>query len=694
MFRLRNSLAQRHFPATWAFLATLVLASGCDLSNEIKGANTGGADTGHPADAGVDGSIGDSGAVDQLTVDAGDSDSSSNDGATFDSRRADDASVNDAAVDAAWADDAAVDAATAGDGWVDDATVDDAWVDDAGTDDAGTLCQGIDCSGHGSCVVDTGAARCLCAETYVADGLSCVADTVAPSTPLLLAAEYISSSQTDLSWQASTDNAGVVLYRIYRKLAADAEFTLLDTSERENYQDRSVVSGQDLVYVVSAVDAAQNESARSNEASVPDSGGLSGTISDSDGPIAGLAVFIYAGPCHDREVANTHTNALGEYSFASVPASDVYILAYPALDALNYFNTWWTQEPAGTRLCRSAAAVTILPGQPNDSHDMLLIKGASISGTVTHNGAPLEENVSIRVNTGTCANPVWDGSPGSRGAAGEYLINRLPEGTVYVVVQPAVSSELEEQWWDGSDGTSLCEGAQGVSVLSGQTVADIDFALRLKDTSGLASVAGRVTYQGSPVEGLKMIAYSGQCGSGYLGAEADTDANGDYVIDGIEVGEVYVKACPTCRGGLFAQPNSWWDGSNGSGICENGVGVALTMGQRTGDINFILQEPGTLSGRVVLDGLGVQGVLVHGYQQRCDVNYLSGTITSAGGLFSLSHLPAGGVFVRTSAQNQHTFTFTDEWYDGGQSTASCTAATPVNITAGQNTADVEIFVEQ
>ncbi|MBI5477335.1 MAG: hypothetical protein HY906_00680 [Deltaproteobacteria bacterium] len=45
----------------------------------------------------------------------------------------------------------------------------------------GDACEGVACSGQGTCVVSAGSAACLCDPGYVADGLACVADPCRPS---------------------------------------------------------------------------------------------------------------------------------------------------------------------------------------------------------------------------------------------------------------------------------------------------------------------------------------------------------------------------------------------------------------------------------------------------------------------------------------------------------------------------------
>ena len=47
-------------------------------------------------------------------------------------------------------------------------------------------------------------------------GSASLGDTTAPTSPANLVATVVSSSQIDLSWNASTDNVAVTGYRVYR----------------------------------------------------------------------------------------------------------------------------------------------------------------------------------------------------------------------------------------------------------------------------------------------------------------------------------------------------------------------------------------------------------------------------------------------------------------------------------------------
>jgi chitodextrinase len=96
-------------------------------------------------------------------------------------------------------------------------------------------------------------------------------DTESPSTPTSLSATTISSSQINLSWDASTDNVGVTGYKIFRN------GTQITTATNTTYSDTILFPSTTYTYAVSAYDAAGNESAKSTFVSVT-------TLADTNPP--------------------------------------------------------------------------------------------------------------------------------------------------------------------------------------------------------------------------------------------------------------------------------------------------------------------------------------------------------------------------------------------------------------------------
>jgi hypothetical protein len=82
-------------------------------------------------------------------------------------------------------------------------------------------------------------------------------DIIQPSTPASLQATDIYSTKINLSWNASTDNVGVIGYRIYRDGSPVADVS------SNTYKDAGLSKNTTYVYTVSAYDAAGNESSQS-----------------------------------------------------------------------------------------------------------------------------------------------------------------------------------------------------------------------------------------------------------------------------------------------------------------------------------------------------------------------------------------------------------------------------------------------
>jgi hypothetical protein len=101
------------------------------------------------------------------------------------------------------------------------------------------------------------------------------ADTTPPSVPTGLKATAASSSQINLSWNASTDNVGVAGYKIYRGGSQ------IGTSAATSYGNTGLSASTSYTYTVAAYDAAGNTSAQSASASATTlaaGGGGGGTI--------------------------------------------------------------------------------------------------------------------------------------------------------------------------------------------------------------------------------------------------------------------------------------------------------------------------------------------------------------------------------------------------------------------------------
>ena len=84
-------------------------------------------------------------------------------------------------------------------------------------------------------------------------------DLESPSIPQNLLVESVTSDTVSLSWDASTDNIGVVGYRVYR------DKQLVQDVQGEQFTDTGLTEDTEYTYEVRAFDAAGNQSEASNE---------------------------------------------------------------------------------------------------------------------------------------------------------------------------------------------------------------------------------------------------------------------------------------------------------------------------------------------------------------------------------------------------------------------------------------------
>jgi beta-lactamase superfamily II metal-dependent hydrolase len=99
--------------------------------------------------------------------------------------------------------------------------------------------------------------------SYVSKGATQGPDVQPPSAPGSLVASAVSSTEIDVSWNASTDNVGVTGYRVYRSTDGST-FTSAGSTSSTGFADLGLTPGVTYWYRVTAVDAAGNESTASS----------------------------------------------------------------------------------------------------------------------------------------------------------------------------------------------------------------------------------------------------------------------------------------------------------------------------------------------------------------------------------------------------------------------------------------------
>ncbi|MGH8611665.1 MAG: LamG-like jellyroll fold domain-containing protein [Gammaproteobacteria bacterium] len=139
-------------------------------------------------------------------------------------------------------------------------------------------------------------------------------DTSPPTPPSNLTANAVSASQINLWWNASTDNVGVMGYKVYRGGAQIA------TTSGISYANTGLASSTTYTYTVAAYDAAGNTSAQASSAAATTQGAL---------PTSSLSITSYGATGNDTTddttaINNTINAAKSQGKSVFVPAGTFY----------------------------------------------------------------------------------------------------------------------------------------------------------------------------------------------------------------------------------------------------------------------------------------------------------------------------------------------------------------------------------
>ncbi|MBW1886732.1 MAG: thrombospondin type 3 repeat-containing protein [Deltaproteobacteria bacterium] len=107
-------------------------------------------------------------------------------------------------------------------------------------------------------------------------------------------------------------------------------------------------------------------------------------------------------------------------------------------------------------------------------------------------------------------------------------------------------------------------------------------------------------------------------------------------------------------------------------------------------IDFNLDLGGSVSGTVTGESGPIEDIWVEVFTGRCWDNRMGGAHTDAAGFYRIWGLPVGDVY--THAWPEH-MNYIDEWYDENSGTTDCNQATPVAVTEGQITEDIDFYLD-
>ena len=254
---------------------------------------------------------------------------------------------------------------------------------------------------------------------------------------------------------------------------------------------------------------------------------------------------------------------------------------------------------------------------------------------------------------------------------GHYVVSGLPTGG-YVVSAQAAAQSYAGEWYPD---TYHVGDATPVPVVDSQETSGIDFTL---DPGG--TISGQVVSSdgGVPIANLPVFAIP-DSSSDQLAASV-TDAEGHYIL-GLPAGSYLVVAYP-----VFTDLNyvvEWYDGVPDP---DSATPVPVSVGQDSGNIDFVLEPGGTISGHIFASNgttplAGVQVVAVD-YESLSPPGMAN---SGADGSYTILGLPTGLYDVSAAAAG-----YLAEWYPDA---LDWNDAAPVPVTAPADTPNIDFTLE-
>ncbi len=314
-------------------------------------------------------------------------------------------------------------------------------------------------------------------------------DTDAPQPPGDLVTSVASSGVVTLSWTASTDDIGVVGYRVYRGATADfvanASSLVADGVTALTWDDVDTTLGERF-YRVAAYDAATNQSAPSaavsatvSDVAAPSTpAGLGTVVTGSDVQLAWTAstdnigvdhYLVYRGPTAGFPIAGlTPTQVLTTDHTDTGLADGTYHYRVVAVDA------------AGNASAPSSSAVAVVDtSEPEEPVEPVTLSAPAVADTMVAQAAP-----STLYGTNT---QLSSRSPASGSTIESYLRFELPAAPEGLQLTGA-SIRLTTS----NDPTAHSTGAHQLSLLTGEW-SEATTRWSNRPTTGFGAQVGEVT---------------------------------------------------------------------------------------------------------------------------------------------------------------------------------------------------------
>lgn len=413
--------------------------------------------------------------------------------------------------------------------------------------------------------------------------------------PLADTVRVIAYDAVTSDWIASAYTDGTGSYQIKGLYAGD--YRVYFDVDEYNYTNSTSFVGEwyddaHLEQDATVVSVSQATVTSGVDADLAIGGIITGTVTGDGMDLAEINVVVFDAVTGDW-LGDVWTDSDGTYAVRGLYPGDCKVRFDPGY--LNWMNdTAFLQEYYDNqRYYEDATPVTVDFGTVATSIDADLEIGGSISGTVSGDGSPVGEGLSIQVYEASTGN--WMGSASTQ-SDGTYSVTPLYSGEYLLEFSAGEynyynATGFVSEWYDD---VRLYSDATPVAVEVGLDTPGIDADLAVGGT-----ISGTVTGDGDVLEGVDVYAYDVLTGE--YGGDVYTEADGTYSIRGLWSGDFNV--------GFFPNEHNY---DNGTAFMdefysnvrdwEDATPVAVVLGDDTPDIDADLEIGAILSGTVTGDG--------------------------------------------------------------------------------------------
>ncbi len=259
-------------------------------------------------------------------------------------------------------------------------------------------------------------------------------------------------------------------------------------------------------------------------------GAITGTVTDSDGPIRFVNVEV--SDSEGRELANVRTNSDGAYQALGLPTGDYFV----TMLARQHIDERYPNVPCEDSACPldSGTSVPVTVGETVENINVQLQVSAGISGTVTHarTGEPLGINVLVVGADGSVAGNDYTNN------AGQFTIEDLAPGT-YFARTDASFAYIDKIYDDLPCPDAACVPTAGTPIVTVAETTTEGINFSLEELPG-GRLSGLVTHAYTGASTYAQISIWNQDGERI--SPAYGDSAGRYVSERLPAGTYFVVA--------------------------------------------------------------------------------------------------------------------------------------------------------